>query len=90
MVSYGLYQCDGGGRELTSILVEELLNHGIARNIFAVAAVAPSALRSGFGSVRVDATSLVAVHLVLAKARRVDFDELAVAGGLVAIFVRWI
>jgi hypothetical protein len=76
---------------LTSILGEELLDHGVARNVFAVAAVAPSAMRSGFGSVRVDATSLaVVVHLVIAEVRGVDFDEFAVAGGLVAVLVRWI
>lgn len=76
---------------LTSIFGEELLDHGVARNVFAVAAVAPPARRSGFGSVRVDATSLaVAVHLVIAKVRRVDFDEFAVARGLVAPLVCWV
>lgn len=70
--------------ELTSILGEELLDHGIARNVFAVAAVAPPAV----GSVRVDAASLAVVHLLMAEACRVDFDEFAVAGGLVAPLVR--
>lgn len=70
--------------------MEELLDHGIARNVFAIAAVAPSAMGSGLGSVCVDATSLVVDHLVIAKARRVDFDEFAVAGGLIAPLVRWV
>lgn len=83
--------CFGDLVDVESILGEELLDHGVARNVFAVAAVAPSARRSGFGSVRVDATSLaVALHLVIAKVCRVDFDEFAVAGGLIAPLVRWI
>lgn len=70
--------------------MEELLNHGIARNVLAVAAVAPSAMRSRFGSVGVDAAALVVVHLVVAKVRCVDFDEFAVAGGLISPLIRWI
>lgn len=70
--------------------MEELLDQGIARNVFAIAAVASSALRSRFGSVGVDAPSLVVVHLVIAKIRHVDFDQLAVASGLVAPLVCWI
>lgn len=68
--------------------MEELLNHGIARNVLAVAAVAPSAMRSRFGSVGVDAAALVVVHLVVAKVRHVDFDEFAVPGWLIAPLIR--
>lgn len=77
--------------KLTAVFVEELLDEGVARNVFAVATVAAAA-RGRLGSVRLDAAPLAAGAAAgcacgVVKVRRVDLDELAVAGGLVAPLV---